>query len=296
MRISTSLCFFFSFALAQGQSLQELEVEMAIHQDKVGNGLTVQERLEASAKFEELLVEAFGMEETFEYTFYSIPKVAKHMPEDKAFRIFNWNIALDEGQHTYRMFVLFPNGKYQRFEDSQDLKHEDEKASIKPEQWYGALYYELRSVKVKRDTYYTLVGWDGNDGLTTKKVLDILVLEKKNKLSLGFPLFKKEGDLMHRRVFEYAEDVIMNLRWLEPKEMIIFDRLEPKTQNLKGNYAFYGPSTAHNGYEWEGDFWKLNEFIDMSRPKSSETGAQFNFPDRPDLNRKRDETNPLIGD
>jgi hypothetical protein len=296
MRIASTFCFFVLFASAHGQNLQELEQEMAVLQDVIGSAPAAQERLQASEEFEKLLLDAFDAKETFEYPFNLLPKVAKHTPEDEAFRIFNWNIPLEEGRHSFRMYVLFPNGKFQRFDDSQDLKHEDEKASVKPEQWYGALYYELHSVKIKRDTYYTLIGWDGNDELTTKKVLDVLVLEKKNKVSLGFPLFEKDGDLMSRRVFEYAEDVIMNLKWLEPKKMIIFDRLEPKTQNLKGNYAFYGPSTAFNGYEWEGDFWKLNEFVDMSRPKSAESGAQFNFPDRPDLNRKRDKTNPLIGE
>ncbi|MFT6997941.1 MAG: hypothetical protein ACJAQ4_001698 [Cryomorphaceae bacterium] len=296
MKIATTLVLLIAVFLAQGQSLQELETEMAIFQDKVGNGLTSDERLEASANFEKLLVQAFGIEGTFEYTFFSIPNVAKHMPEDGAFRVFNWNIPLEDGQHSFRMYVLFPNGKYQRFDDTKSLGHEDESTSIKPENWYGALYYELRLVKVKRNTYYTLIGWDGNDELTTIKVLDVLVLERKNKASLGFPIFEKDGDLMHRRVFEYAKDVTVNLKWLEPKKMIIFDRLEPKTQNLAGNYAFYGPSTAFNGYEWEGDYWKLNEFVDMSRPKDSKSGAQFNFPDRPDLNRKRKETNPLIGD
>ncbi|HKK40029.1 MAG TPA: hypothetical protein VJ949_11470, partial [Cryomorphaceae bacterium] len=277
------------------QTLQELESEMAALQEVVGSGSTTDERLDASAKFEDILIEAFDFKETFEYPFAALPKLVKHSPDDEEFRMFNWNIPLDEGQHAYRMYVLFPNGKYQRFDDSQELKHEDESIKLKPEDWYGALYYELHSVKVKRDTYYTLIGWDGNDELTTKKVLEVLVLEKKNKVSLGFPIFEKDDDLVYRRVFEYAKEGVMNLKWLEPKEMIIFDRLEPKTQNLEGNYAFYGPGTAHNGYEWEGGYWKLHEFIDMSRPKSSETGAQFNFPERPDLNRKREKTNPLIG-
>lgn len=295
MRIAGTLFLIFSIVLAQAQTLAELEGEMAGLQVIIGSGSDVAERLEASAKFEELLIEAFDFKEAFNHPFNALLKVAKHTPEDEEFRIFNWNIALEEGKHTYRMFILFPNGKYRRFDDSQELNHEDETLNINPEEWYGALYYEIRPVKIKRDTYYTLIGWDGNDELTTKKVLDVLVLEKKNQVSLGFPIFEKGDELVNRRVFEYAKEGIMNLRWLEPKEMIIFDRLEPKTQNLEGNYAFYGPGTAHDGYQWEGDYWELHKLIDMSRPKSSETGAQFNFPDRPDLNRKREDTNPLIG-
>lgn len=296
MKVAFTFLFLVLGFLAQGQRLPELEKEMAALQNQVGNAATAEERLAASAKFEDLLTAAFGYDESFEYAFSSLPKVVKHKPEDGAFRLFNWNVPLDDDEHTYRMYLLFPNGKYTRFDDTRSLVHSDETASLSAFDWYGALYYEIHPVKIKRETYYTLVGWDGHDGLTTKKVLDVLVLGKKNKVSLGFPIFEKGGSLKHRRVFEYATDVVMNLRWLEPKKMIIFDHLEPKTQNLEGSYAFYGPSTTFDGYRWEDSQWKLSEMVDMSRPKGVESGAQFNFPDRPDLNRKREKVNPLIGE
>jgi len=281
--------------MSTGRDLPSIEREMAAWQRKIGNAATEENRLQASEEFERLLVEAFEVEGVFDYPFDSLPKVSKLKSGDGVFRIFNWNVPLEDEKNTYRLYLLFPKGKYVRFEDTSELNRKDEKVNLKADEWYGALYYELHALKVKRDTYYTLIGWDGNDDLTTKKVLDVLVLNKK-KVSLGFPLFEKEGDLLHRRVFEYANDVVMNLKWLEPKEMIVFDRLEPKVKGLEGNYAYYGPSTAFNGYSREKDRWKLNEFIDMTRPKSAESGAQFNFPDRPDFKRKRGEKNPLIGE
>lgn len=296
MRIAFFFLMLTSPVLAQSQSLAELEKEMAVLQDSIGNAASAEMRLQYSDEFESSLLEAFEYEEAFTYEFSALPKVSKLKPEDESFRLFNWNIPLDDGKHAFRMYVLFPKGKYVRFEDSSELNRENENLELQPDEWYGAIYYDLLPVKVKRETYYTLIGWDGNDALTTKKVLDVLVVEKRKKAYLGFPIFEKDGDLLHRRVFEYAEDVVMNLKWLEPKEMIIFDRLEPTLQSLKGNYAFYGPSTAYDGYAWERDYWKLNEVIDMTRPRSAESGAQFNFPDRPDFKRKRKEGNPLIGD
>ena len=296
MRIACLFLILFCPLLTLSQSITELEKKMAVFQDSIGGAASAEMRLNYSDQFESLLQEVFDYEEAFTYNFPALPKVSKLKPEDESFRLFNWNIPLDDGNHAFRMYVLFPKGKYVRFEDSRELSREDENRELKPDEWYGAIYYDLLPVKVKRETYYTLIGWDGNDAITTKKVLDVLVLKKKNKAHLGFPLFESDGDLMYRRVFEYAEDVVMNLKWLEPKEMIIFDRLEPTVQNLKGNYAFYGPSTAYDGYAWEKDYWKLHEFVDMTRPKSAESGAQFNFPDRPDFKRKRKEGNPLIGD
>ena len=64
-------------------------------------------------------------------------------------------------------------------------------------------------------------------------MLDVLVIDKKQKASLGAPIFEIEEELASRRVFEYASDAVMNLKWLEAKQMIIFDNLEPTQQNLK---------------------------------------------------------------
>ena len=290
--------FFFVMFVAlssTSQDIQDVEAQMARLQKILSEEVSDQDKLNASDQFEKLLLEAFELEETFNHNFFSIPNVAKHLSKDGLFRMFNWNIPMADGTHVYRMYLLFPNGKYVRFEDSKELRREEEGIVLKPEQWYGALYYDIREVKIKKKKYYVLIGWDGNDELTTKKVLDVLVVDKKQKAFLGAPLFETEEGLASRRVFEYANDAIMNLKWLEAKQMIIFDNLEPTQQNLKDQYAFYGPSTTFGGYRWDGDFWKLEDNVDMSRPKGSESAPQFNFPERPDFNRIRDKKNPLTG-
>jgi len=295
MRVSFFLFLSLLSVQVNGQTIQEFEEKMSILHKSLSDELDDQEKINASAEFEKLLVKSFDLEETFTHEFFSIPKMAKHRPEDESFRMFNWNIPMAAGTHLYRMYVLFPNGKYVKFEDSNPLRHEDELSVLKPNEWYGALYYDLRQVKIKKKKYYVLLGWDGHDELTTKKVLDVLVVDKKENCSLGFPLFEKDETRLSRRVFEYASDAIMNLKWLEPKQMIIFDNLEPTQPNLRGQYAFYGPSTTFGGYQWVGDFWKEEKYVDMSRPKGTESAPQFNFPERPDFNRKRDKVNPLTG-
>ncbi|MEM9051116.1 MAG: hypothetical protein AAGC47_03595 [Bacteroidota bacterium] len=295
MRSSLFLAFvIFSMELA-AQTVEEIEAQMSPLQKVLSAEVSDDEKIAASDQFEELLVESFKLEETFMHDFFSIPKVAKHIADDKSFRMFNWNIPRSDGTHLYRMYLLFPNGKFVRFEDNSKLRHEDEKIILKSDQWYGALYYDLREFRVKKKKYFVLIGWDANDDLTTKKVLDVLVVGKKQNVSLGYPIFELGEELVNRRVFEYANDAIMNLRWLESKQMIIFDNLEPTQQNLKDQYAFYGPSTTFGGYRWDRDCWKLEDNIDMSRPKGSDSAPQFNFPERPDLNRTRDKKNPLTG-
>jgi hypothetical protein len=283
------------YSLACAQELAQLEDSMTQRHALLGTEATDEEKIQASEELAALMEESFKIDGSFSYPFSKIPRVVKLVSDDQAFRIFSWSVALSDESFQYHMYVLFPNGKYVRFLDRRELNQENEGEEVASDNWYGALYYEVKRVKQKRSSYYVLMGWDGSNQLTTKKVIDVLTTNGKNKASLGYPIFEYEGVLKHRRVFEYASDAQVNLKWLEPKKMIIFDHLEPTAQNLKGQYAFYGPSTTFDGYLWEGDHWKFVENVDMSRPKTDRSDARFNFPERPDFTRQRDKTNPLDG-
>ena len=140
------------------------------------------------------------------------------------------------------------------------------------------------------------MGWDGNDAVSTIKLLDALVFEGKKDLYFGYPIFETDdGSHVNRRVFEYASDAVMNLKWVADKNAIVFDRLEPRVRGAEGNYAFYGPGTGYSGYTESKGKWELHETMDMRRPRDRANDARFNFPERPDFSRKRDTINPLIG-
>lgn len=295
MRFFLLLLSSLAFLLTTGQDLVSLEERMSLSHDMLVKAESDDLKVQAANELAALFEEAFGNKESFTYPFSKISRVVKLLPDDEALRVFNWTVPLSDNTFRYHMYVLFPNGKFVRFSNVTELTHSDERKEISNENWYGSLYYEIKRVKVKGKSYYTLLGWDGNDQLTTKKVIDVLVTNGKSKASLGYPLFDHEGLLKHRRVFEFASDAQVNLKWLKSKKIIVFDHLEPTSPNLEGQYAFYGPSTSFDGYEWAGDHWKLNENVDMSRPKSNSSNAQFNFPERPDFTRQRDKTNPLNG-
>jgi len=284
-----------SSAFADG--LEKLEQKMEALQDEILSGSTDEVRKEASLEMRSLLLKAFDEEGVFEYPFEKVFRMAISTSPDGAFRLFNWSEPHLNGTHSYYAFILLPQkGEYIELQDNDDLKVESERYALTPDAWYGALYYEIYPVDEKREKYYVLMGWDGNDALSNKKVLDVLLLDKKGEVSFGKPVFQTTDGMAYRRVFEYAKQARMNLRYMEMKDAIVFDRLEPEQPGLTGQYAFYIPSTAYNGYKLNKEgTWDLIEFLDMSRPKSEESGAQFNFPDKVKFERLENNVNPITG-
>ncbi len=289
--------FIFLLASASANGLDSLENEMAAVQLAIAEGATDAAREEASENMRTVLMAAFAEDSVFQYPFYKLNRMACVTSPDGAFRLFNWNQPHLDGTQSYYAFILFPEkGEYVELKDNADLDDKILDKTLTPDEWYGALYYEIFPVKHKGETYYTIMGWDGNDNLSNKKILDVLNIDKKYRVTLGRPVYQVSDEFVDRRVFEYAEQARINLRYLKPKEAIIYDRLQPEKSGLEGAYEYYIPSTAYDGYVLNKQgLWELNEFFDMTRPKSSETGAQFNFPDKVDFERTRSNTDPLRG-
>lgn len=285
----------FLAVVSSAANLETLEQKIADKQEELTNGASDDMRNQASQEIRDILIKVFNKEEAFDYPFDKFIAISTIKSPDNAFRLFNWAQPHLDGTFSYYAFVLLPQkGEYVELSENQELTLAIENKAIAADNWYGALYYEIFPVKVKKEEYYVLMGWDGNNLLSNKKVLDALVIDKKGEITLGKSVFQTPEGMKHRRVFEYAKSAILNLRFLHTKDAIVFDRLEPEKSGLAGQYAFYIPSTAYNGYKVNRDGGlDLIEYLDMSRPESEEKGAEFNFPQRVKFDRHRTNTNPI---
>lgn len=274
--------------------LASLEEKIADLQEDISTG-SDDLRDDASQKIRALFIKVFSKEDAFDYPFDKFIAISTIKSPDNAFRLFNWVQPRVDGTFSYYAFILLPRkGEYVELIDNQELTLDLENKELTISNWYGALYYEIFPVQVKKESYYVLMGWDGNNSLSNKKVLDAIEIDKKGEITLGKSVFQTPDGMVRRRVFEYAKSAILNLRFMQSKDAIVFDRLEPEKSGLAGQYAFYLPSTAYNGYKLNKDgAWDLIEFIDMSRPKSEEKGAEFNFPGKVKFDRHRNNTNPI---
>ena len=194
---------------------------------------------------------------------------------DNSFRIINWMVYYNKGVYDFYGYVL-----YKQTDSILSFKLTDNSAKMpKPEEvtttnadWYGALYYDIVKSGTEEDPYYVLLGWDGNDLFTNRKVIEALSFDENYIPTFGKPVFQfKEDDLRQRVVFEFSESATMKLRY-EPKyNMIIFDHLSPAKSTLEGKSEYYGSDFTFDALKFEDYKWTLMEDINIRNPKTKQS-------------------------
>jgi hypothetical protein len=269
---------------------QQNKVDFAIIEDslkKLGkiilNGETEFIKYNANEKFLTLLEGALISDKSFDYPFDSLITIARLMPDDKRFRIFNWNLKKDDGTYEYfgiiqawskkeKKYILYP------LKDNSDKITNPEMQLLEPLNWYGAHYYKIIYNKYGGKKYYTLLGWDGNNTLSQKKIIDVITFNSNDKPVFGASVFKYNKKIQKRIIFEYNASVSMSLKYdkqflikgKKKRAMIIYDRLSPQDANLVGMYEYYYPETnIYDGLIFKNGRWLQLKDIDARNTKET---------------------------
>lgn len=224
-------------------------------------------RNEINNQIIELFSKVLKKRSSFDYPFNKLNKVSKLVSEDQRIRVISWNIPKEDGTYNYFCFIQQLDKKktklkLTKLKDESENINNPEFAKTNKNKWYGALYYKIRDNKAGKKTYYTLLGWDGNNNFTNKKIIESFYIEG-NKLVLGPPIFKMGKDLKSRIIFEYAKQAKMMLRYDEEIEMIVYDHLAPSHKKFTGQYMYYGPDMSQDGIKFEKGFWVLKPNLDL---------------------------------
>src|SRR5690606_16957236 len=140
-----------------------------------------------------------------------LTNVSKIISDDKKVRLITWMLPLEDGSFHYQGFVQLRKDKKKpyQFAELTDKSAEISKATskiLKPEEWWGALYYAIITTKHKRQNYYTLLGFDANGFTVQKKVIDCIQIENDRSVTFGAPIFIGEKKTQNRVFFQYAKD------------------------------------------------------------------------------------------
>ena len=216
--------------------------------------------------------------------FSGVKSIAILTAPDERFRMFNWNVPYNDGSYQFFGRIQIKPTKKTPYTviHLHDASAEISKAGSKtltPDQWFGALYYNIIRTSHKKNVYYTLLGWDGNTAFSNKKLVDVLKLEPGNTVVFGAPIFDDGKRSRHRVFFEHAERVTMSLRYQEKNNWIVFDHLAPSQPSLMGQYEFYGPDFTFDAFRWEKNRWKFMPDVDV-RNESLNEGRQTKKPER----------------
>jgi hypothetical protein len=244
-------------AFPQGKvDFKDIEDSLSLLGLIIRDGHTDFIKYNANERFTTLLESALIADKSFDYPFDSLVTIARLTSDDKKFRIFNWHIAKSDGTYEYFGFIQAWNRKEKKYiiyplKDNSDNIKNPETQLLDNLNWYGAHYYKLISTKYHGRRFYTLLGWDGNNGVTQKKLIDVLTFNSKGKPIFGASIFKYNKKTLKRIIFEYNATVTMSLKYdkqysaagKKKKNMIVFDRISPLDKSMEGQYQYYYPET-----------------------------------------------------
>jgi hypothetical protein len=214
-------------------------------------------------------ISSFDNPEVFDYPFSQL-KYCTLISKDHHIRLLNWNLPYRDGTYKYFCFLLIWDDVKKNFtwHELQDSMHEPEKIEsrfLTTDKWLGALYFEIIPMTRKgKSTTYTLLGWDGKDNVTTRKIVDALTING-DKIRLGANLFEYAGETRKRLVLEYSNEVSASVKYYPKKNCIVMDHLSPKSAMMQGIYADYGPDGTYCLFELRKDKWVFMDEIDISQ-------------------------------
>ena len=267
---------FFIFCSAQkgnNRLIAEYEDTLKVMAHLIMHAESEEQRILANNAFIEDLTEVLQYEKSFKFPFDSLASIARLTSPDKTFRIFNWLLKKDNGSYVYYAIVHYHNKKNKRYEvipltDNSSNIRNAEQEELDARNWYGGLYYEIAYIKKAGRKFYTLLAWDGNDGLSTKKIIDVMYFSGKNKIRFGLPIFtKNKKETQKRVILEYDSKSTASVKYHKKSQRIIFNHLIPSRKDLVGLEEYYIPDGSFNAYSYQKGKWWLQEDVEVTNNK-----------------------------
>jgi len=224
---------YFSFATdgdADSTLIKEAEAAMQGLIVDVLTNKNLEIREKSSKELEETMEEILQKTASYDYPFAALEGVSIQQPEDKAFRIFTWQLYIDKDHYQYRGFIQTKEGKVHRLKDNSDDMRTVEFSILKPENWYGALYYNLKEFKHDGQKMYMLFGYDAIDFYNRRKLLDVLYFDGSGRPRFGKTVIEMKDAYARKRnvkrfLLEYSSSVNVTLNYSKEQDMIIYDHL-----------------------------------------------------------------------
>lgn len=229
------------------------------YSDSLFNSNIEKNRKFASHAIAKTLTKALKRTNSFSYGFPNLKAISIVKPKDESFRIFTYQLIYNN--NTYKYFGAIqmnsPDLELTPLIDKSAMMDDEISTLITDsDEWYGVLYYGVQKVKSGKQTYYTLFGYDGNNALSTKKIMDVLWFDSDKNVKFGAPIIEmSDGKIQMRYIMEYRKGVSAGIRYSDEYQKIMFDHLIPENVGGEGQYFTYVPDGSYNGFEWKKDKW-----------------------------------------
>lgn len=220
-------------------------------------------RIAANERLLPLIRTALAIPNSFNYPFSNIPNISIQQPEDKAFRVFTWQLSPKENTYKYFGFIQLNRSKstsYELNDKAYEIDNPD-KQPLTTDNWFGCLYYNIKSFDSKDGIKYLLFGYNGNNADEKIKVCEVLVL-RGGAVRFGSPVFEvndiagQRKTTLHRLVLTYAADVVVRLNYDAEMGVIIHDHLEQMASKNPDLPFTYVPDGTYEAFELKKQVWQ----------------------------------------
>ena len=229
------------------------------------NGRTSSERFEADSQFTRILVRALKIKNSFYYPFDSLENVSHLYAPDTTFRIFTWEIMVDDDNFRRHGAIQMrtPDGSLKLVPLIDRTKTIDDLMDTvtSNEYWIGNIYYKIVEKKFQGKPYYTLLGYDENDLSSTRKWIEVMTFDENQKPVFGGKYFTfQAGDpedpktAISRYMIEYKKGGTARVQYDPDMDLIILDHLESESNEPEKKYTLI-PDGDYEGFRWVNGKW-----------------------------------------
>lgn len=240
--------------------IKTLEDTLAFLSYLIVNDSLDETRFTSVHKFIPTLVKALKHENSFHYPFDRLKTVSIQYPQDSTFRIFTWQVYVDQGIYHYYGAIQMNQKdlKLIPLRDRSEKVENLEQETLSADNWYGALYYNIRQFETRYGMHYALFGFDRYDFFNKRKIIDVLHFPR-GQVAFGAPVFVSDDPnnsfIKKRILLEYSADASVRCNYDEFLEMITYDHLIELASGVPGQGATMVSDGSFEGFKYKEGVW-----------------------------------------
>ena len=253
--------------------------------DVMRNAEVADHRKIGATEFDRLFIEEL-QRDGFDRSFDELHQWVSFLYDpDSTFRVITWQVDCSDTM-AYRGLIQKNSGEVVSLVDKSGELEDIEYDILGPEDWHGALYYDIVSLNAST---HILLGYNGLYGDQARKIAEVLDLE--DDLQFGKEIFVFKDDEVRptvktRILLDYSKLGAVRLTYDRDEKLLFFDNLIAVDSYEKQGEVVLVQDGSFNGYYLKGDklYYKEKLFTTSvdepprERPKTTSDKDLFGNP------------------
>ena len=208
-------------------------------------------------------------------------------PQDSSFVLLSWQYPNGDSYYHNGGAVYFSSGKSVWLKPAWEDVNKALYRSLSPEQWYGAIYFQMLESECPQKNCYTLLGYRHGTKNTKSKLVDVICINDE-AITFGKPFlrFQEENgkvDKRNRHVINYSASANCVLNYNPMESLIQFDHVV-SLPGHKGELLRV-PDGSYEAFECSQGGWRYVEKLKVEILESAPREKPVINPDREKFRR-----------